>query len=543
MLQPQTETPTARHPILTRNAVRLHLLVIVGFMAFCGLIAYSRGQDTNYDQLNYHYYSAYAFMTGRLTRDVAPSQIMHNYFSPFPYLPFYFMVRHLPPRVVGTLLGALHGLNLWLVFVIARIVSRPLPAPARPTVIVASVIVSAAGPMVISELGTSMSDWLLSIPVLAGLALAMGADRQPAARFGLAGALTGAATSLKLTCAPFALGLAAVSLIGWTRWRQRLVAFLATGVGGGCGFVLIGGYWYWLMWRMFGNPLFPYFNNIFRSPDFSSAKPLFDAHYVPHSLLAAVHLPFLWIGLQKTTTEVPFRDIRFALLIVLAAVAFGCVAWRRGAVPRTAPAGRRLIAFMAVAFCLWMYEWSIQRYLLTLELLTGPAFIVLLDWTGFFRHVRGRALAASAAALAIVCAATVRPPDWGHLGWRKSWFDVSGPPLTEAHPLYILDGEPLSYVVPELQPASPVIGIVAWEPVADWGNTVFLRRIHALIADPQNSPVWSISVGPMTDSFKTTIARYGLKPDGACDTRRGRPLPLTWCPLARVQPVPVKPAP
>ena len=32
------------------------------------------------------------------------------------------------------------------------------------------------------------------------------------------------------------------------------------------GFVLINGYWYYKIWTTFGNPVFPYFNNIFKSP-------------------------------------------------------------------------------------------------------------------------------------------------------------------------------------------------------------------------------------------------------------------------------------
>ncbi len=517
--------------------------IIIGLCIVLGaVLALTPGQDTNFDQLNYHTYVAYAYETQRLGQDVAPGQVMHSFFSPIVYLPFYHMVRSLPPRMVGMALGALHGLNLWLVFVIARIVTSALPAPARLTMTIAAVVISFASPMAISEFGTSMTDLVVSLPVLAGLALLMragfgeGRRTLTLASIGCAGALLGAAASLKLTAASFAIALAVAALIGWRRWRHRLVAILATGVGGCIGFAVVGGSWYLSMWRIFGNPVFPYFNSVFRSPDYPSKTSVFDAHYLPHGFLEALSYPFLWT--LRPATDTPFRDIRFALLIVLGVIALGVRLARRGGWPgvtaRYQPSGQRLIVFIAVAFCLWLYEWSIQRYIVALELLTGPAIVVLLQWSGFFNAVRGRALTVTAATLAVVCAATVRAPDWGHLGWRKTWYEVNFPAADSGeHPIFLLASEALAYIVPELPPGSAVIGVVPWENIPSWGDTVFLRRIHALLADPQNRPVWSVSWGPPADGFDKQIGAYGLRRAGGCQATRGRPIALTWCPLAR----------
>jgi hypothetical protein len=437
-------------------------------------------------------------------------------------------------------LGAVQGLNIWLVFIIARIVAASLPTPARTTMTVAAVAISAASPMAFSELGTSMADVLTSLPVLAGLALLMRAERRDGqavrttVAIGAAGALLGVAVSLKLTNAAFALGLAAACLIGWPGWRGRVAALLATGIGGAIGFAAVGGFWYLRMWRTFGNPVFPYFNNFFRSPDYPQAVALYDRHYIPHSLMQAIGYPLRWTQIQMATTEVPFRDIRFALLMVLgiaAAVAFA----RRGNGLATTP-GRRLAAFFAMAFCLWMVEWSIQRYLVVLELLIGPLVVVLLQWSGFFDAVRGRAVTAVAAVLAVACLATVRAPDWGHLGWRKDWYEVTIPPPGGTHPLYFLAGAPLSYVVPELPRGSTAIGVIPWEDIPSWGDTVFLRRIHDLLGRAQDGAIWAMVSGEFPDGFGRQMAEYGLKLDGRCQTNRGRPLPLTVCPLVRAAP-------
>ncbi len=351
-------------------------------------LAYSLGQDVNFDQLNYHAYVADAFWTNRAGRDVAPAQIIHSFFSPLVYLPFYFMIKHFSPDMVGTMLGAIHGLNLSLVAVITWIVTPALRLVERLPTVAAAVVISAASPMAISEVGTTLSDLLTSIPVLGGLALLMRAEFQPGRAMStskwivLAGALVGAAVSLKLTNAAFAIGLFAAAMVGWRSWSERVTAIAATCAGGCLGFAACGGFWYLRMWRTFGNPFFPYYNAIFRSPDYPSTASVFDQRFLPHGLMEALCYPFFWAVSEQA--ELPSRDIRFAVLIVAGLVALGVrVARGPNASMQWTQAGQRLAIFFAVAFCLWMYEWSIQRYIVVLELLLGPALVIVLQWCGF----------------------------------------------------------------------------------------------------------------------------------------------------------------
>ena len=104
----------------------LHLmLAVLGALLGAGF-AYRLGQDICFDQLNYHAYSAYALWMNRYSRDIAPGQIFHSFFNPVIYLPFYLMMKHLTPVMTGTILGAIHGINLWLVAVIAWIATPAL---------------------------------------------------------------------------------------------------------------------------------------------------------------------------------------------------------------------------------------------------------------------------------------------------------------------------------------------------------------------------------------------------------------------------------
>lgn len=522
------------------SRVGFNVLLIVVSATLGALFAYSRGQDVNFDQLNYHYYIANAFLTGRLEQDVAPAQLVHSFFSPFVYVPFVWLVNTLPPYVVGMALGAVQGLNLWLVAIIAWIVTPSLRGAQRFAMVLAAVMISAASPVGLSEIGTSMADATLSLLILSALALMLSGKTTDGRTTGavvwlfLAGALVGASVSLKLTSAPFAIALVAASLIGWWTYRDRLIAIMTVGVGGAAGFVVAGGVWYLTMWRTFRSPFFPYFNSIFHSPDYPSGTSFFDARFVPHSLLEALAYPFRWATLQQTTAEIPFRDIRFSLLIVIGGVAVGLGALRQGWVRNVSPGSKRLIVFMAAALCIWMYVWSIQRYIVVLELLTGPAIVVALLWSGLHSAGRGWPLMAATVCLAVVCIVTVRPIDWGHIGWADKWYTVNDPTRRSEHAIYFLDDGPLAYVVPELQANASAIEVVAWEDLPSMGNTVFLRRINALLADPRNDTIVAIAAAPLSETFKRMIGTYGLKIDGPCETTPGRPSPLTWCPLSRL---------
>ena len=156
----------------------LHLmLAVLGALLGAGF-SYRLGQDICFDQLNYHAYSAYALWMNRYSRDIAPGQIFHSFFNPVIYLPFYLMMKHLTPVMTGTILGALHGLNFWLVAVIAWIVTPALRWMERLPTVAAALVISAASPMAISEIGTTFADLLTSLLVLGGLALLMRAEFQ-----------------------------------------------------------------------------------------------------------------------------------------------------------------------------------------------------------------------------------------------------------------------------------------------------------------------------------------------------------------------------
>src|SRR3954471_10674335 len=96
------------------------LVVVLGSLLAGALFAFYAGEDINWDWQNYHDYAGFALVHGRFDVDVAPGGFQ-SFLNPLIYLLPY-VVRHgLDAPWSGVALGALHGLNLALIWWVARV--------------------------------------------------------------------------------------------------------------------------------------------------------------------------------------------------------------------------------------------------------------------------------------------------------------------------------------------------------------------------------------------------------------------------------------
>src|SRR6266851_6670705 len=146
--------------------------VIAGSLLAGAAYAWFAGEDINWDWRNYHEYNAFALINGRYDWDVAPAGIQ-TFLNPLAYVPAYLLRHHVGAPLWGMLLGALHGLNLALIYWFSRLV---LSGAASALTLAAAVVIAAFGPMTLSEVGTSFADILTALPVIAGLGLIVSAN-------------------------------------------------------------------------------------------------------------------------------------------------------------------------------------------------------------------------------------------------------------------------------------------------------------------------------------------------------------------------------
>lgn len=549
---------------------RLDAAVFLACAAFALYVTWTHGADLNWDMQNYHLYSAFAFLTGRLGTEFMEAGIV-TYLNPLPMLPFYGMVAagwH--SLAIGVVLGLAHALNLVLLWLICR---RLLGARENGTPLaLLALVIGAASPIFIAEIGTSYADITTCTPVLGGVLLLLGA--QTRGRLLAAGLLLGVAVGLKLTNMPFAVAAAALVFVPGVPWRRQTANLWWLILGGVIGGVLAGGYWAWLLYREFHNPVFPFANAVFRSPDFPVVGHI-HRRFLPTSLQQVFAFPFS-LALPKNWiyTEVFAPDMRFALCTAAGAAALVTVlhralARRVVAVPAGDGAWLRFLAYVALAWTLWLMQFANGRYFLPLSLLIGPALVVVL--AAMLPARRAVLTAFLCALLQIVQMHVNGVTGYGETGrWNARWVELDMPRQFVDKPYLFLSLsiQSHSYLAAYVHPRSRfmnVDGMVPLDVVGPGGE-----RVRQQLAAFEGATRMLTPLGVPLDtalkskryigSLNADLNRFGLLIDlGDCavivnrslreslrvqvsgeaaSDRKARPLTLLSCALKRTPPLP-----
>ncbi|MCP1376162.1 DUF2029 domain-containing protein [Dyella lutea] len=428
--------------------------VLGGCLAAGTLLALCLGQDASWDLRNYHLYNAWAWLNGRESIDIAAAGLQ-SWFNPALDLPYYLLatgpLQH-APRWLAALQGLWFGLLAFLVFRIAATFAR-LQRRRFGTADAIAVAIGVTGTMAVSQTGLTTNELPTACLVLAGIALLLHAlgnpDGPPWRTLLLAGLCTGLAAGLKPTAIvyPVAAGFAAAATL--RPWRCAGRGFIALALGSGGGFLLAYGWWGWHLYQSIGNPAFPMFNQWFHSP-WAPATSMTDTRFLPRSPEQWLAYPFYWLRRnQALVTEARFADPRYALafLAVLALPALRL--WSRRD-PPGGPALGFLAVFWALAYLQWLGLFSILRYAIPLESLSGVMALGVLrrawpDPDGGVSRTARRAIGACA----LLCLALTHYPNWGRVPFSRQPVEVSAPRLP-AHSLVMLVGMPLAYLPPLL---------------------------------------------------------------------------------------------
>lgn len=420
------------------------------------------GQDANWDLLNYHLYNAYALLNGRVGVDLAPAA-MQSYFNPVLDIPYFFMVKHWPPRAVAFAMGLFHGLNFVFLLLVVRPFVTGTKHPNATAILLA--LAGCLSAVFVSELGNTMGDNTSSVFVLAGIAAAVIRwDSLVRVRghyllwIMLAGLLMGAGAGAKLTNAPYAVGGALALLLacpGEAVHRLRVASAFSAGVV--LGISLTGGYWFLKLWELYGNPLFPQFNNYFQS-DMAGLIGVGDTRWRPRGVVEAIFFPYVFALNPARVGESALYQI--ALPVLYSLFVLWAIAAIRNRLSGVSPApdvhafpleepsrAHFLLAFAATSYLTWLGIFSIHRYLVPLEMISPLAIWLLLH------HLMAPALAQSLAKrtlFASVIVVLLFRTTWGNVGFGDTAFRVELPPLArpEKTAVMILQGGQRAWLIP-----------------------------------------------------------------------------------------------
>ncbi len=522
---------------------------LAGFCALFGAIACGLGPACDYDVRNYHLYNANALLGGRLGLDLVPAQLQT--FHPPALDALIELARRLlnrHPDAFLCLLALPYAGCVWLVWrlqtewlgrppVRRRILQTGIVTAtgradshvARQVVAVCAALAGATGAAGLPTLGGPISEAPVDFLVLLGAWLCWRAPSDR--RLRAAGFCLGAALGLKLTAAGACAGVGLAWLLtDATPGRARRLAWFTAAMVAGA--ALTAGWWWWWLWRHTGNPLFPYFNTVFRSPWLPAASYA-DRRFLPRSLLQALFYPFGWaFHPSQQASELPVRDPRLAVLQVLVlgllAVAAVSPPLRRRLFDRQAAF---LIIVCVVTYAAWTAQFGILRYLAVLEFFGGIVAMIPLRTLG----PRGWRIAAAVAPLTLAgLLAVTLYPDWGRATRRDVVAAVQLPPLPPGSLLILLDPAPMAYVALAAPPDAALVG--ANNNLVHPGDDFPLARRIAQRIRSHAGPLYGLEMpAEAGDAASKTLRFYALHRQPGC-TRVRSSLDndgITLCQLAR----------
>ncbi len=448
---------------ITRSSgVYISLLIALA----CGIYSIFLGQDKNWDLLNYHLYNPYAFLNGRIEFDLAPAGLQ-TWFNPLLDLIYYSAITHLGPKTVGFLIGFIQGLNFFLIY---KIASKLLTEHKQKHLY--ALFLALAGVLTVgfqAEIGNSMQDSLVALFPLSSLWMiltALGLLNEPNQRplyslITAAGVVAGIGVGLKLVSAIYALPLCLSLLILPVHWFERFKLSLIFGLSVLVGLFATGSYWMFEMWRLFGNPLFPQFNNIFHG-ELATFEPSRDIRFLPKTFFEKVFYPIIFTLNPQRVAELRYEQ--FSWLIAYFSI-IGLLFTRLMVFFKKESSKRQwsveasfLLAFFCVSYFLWLNIFGIYRYLVVLEMLIPLLLFVITTYIIRTHHGQWLALTLITLMTAVNLPGAA---EWGRADWADTVYRVEPSELTTGpEPAVVyLAGQPIAWIVPALDIRTPFIQI------------------------------------------------------------------------------------
>jgi hypothetical protein len=521
-------------PVAAAGAfVSLHRLPVYVACTVLALVTnYVLGGDMAWDTVNYQFYSGFSAFNDRFTQDYFAAG-PPSYFNPYAYAPFYALVRAgLSPLAISSTLAIIHSVILWLTFELAVCVCPSDDNRKRMMYGVCAVALAFFNPILVQQIGSSYADITTAELALAGWLLLAHAVRAPRTSWIVCGGLLlGVATALKLTNAVHAIAGAALLIMLPGSLRGRIRHGLGYALALAAGFTMVAAPWSYRLERMFGNPLFPLMNGVFRSPEFTT-ETIRHFRFIPEGLVNALWRPFAIVDpVPVVQEELTAPDLRYALLVVLISALFVRWLWLRLA-HRTTPSARAqpaeatriLVALcigLAADWALWLSGSGNGRYFLPMACVAAVVIAALL-----FRMLATRPTMRNGVFIAVLGAQIVQlcfgaNLRWDAVPWDRRWLEIEVPQKLATEPnLYLTIGvQSNSFVAPFLASGSGLVNFSGGYALGPEGANG--ARIEALIRRyaPHLRVLWrgsqmetneeSLESGrlPIDDA----LARFGLR--------------------------------
>lgn len=507
--------------IVNRHSV---LVIFLLYLMFFGIAGLHLGGDGSPDLRIYHRYNGFVAAMGERPGDIAPAQLQ-TFFYPGLDASYYRLTVALNdwPRVLHLLMALPYAFATFLIFLVGR---RVIPAewPRRNWLAGCAALFGTTGAAAFATIGTTMSEIVPGLPFILGMAMwFVHLSRRPAGKGAplivlIAGALCGITVGIKLTTVPLFVGMfVAVMVAEWPHAKRAVTAGFLFGLAGVIATFLITGPHWLHNYELTGNPIFPAYNDLFKS-DWVDPGRWTDDRFKPLDLPSILLYPATWaFAKSHRAIELYMRDPRM-LFGLIAVAALALKLFRGGFTDRLRPSTRMsmlLAIFFFVSFVLWQVQFSIYRYLAIVESFSG---VLIVGAAAAWTRPLPRAALRTGWLLVLLGVFTVmitKYPWWERSKPAAHAVEVTLPAMPDGVMVIVLDPAALSYIAPELPPGARLI--------AANGNLVrpgvrgtLLPRIEAAVREHQGAIWGTEDLNNREGDADRTLQHLGLRRTGEC---------------------------
>lgn len=367
------------------NAFFKNDYIKLAIFVFLGL---TLGAALHFEQLwdfyNYHYYNAYAFLNNRYDIDVVPAFI-NSFYNPLVELPAYFLINALNehPVLFSAIMGIPYGILLFITFKILCLFfdSGTIKGQA---LIGTAFLICLFGYTTFSQISTTTHEIPLSCFVLTAFYL-MIKDIAFDLKFRkktyiLSGLLLGLAAGFKLTFGLYAAATGITLILFYKKLQNPKTSIALFTFFGVIGFLLTHGYWSWMLWQRYENPIFPFFNSFFKSPYFDLINYKDDRYFNSDWKTLLLYPFFMSANFQKTLfVELENTyNFRYMLVYLIFLGFIGTIAYKKFTKKESTsvlPQNAFLISWLIIVYFIWLFYFRIPRYLIPFELMLSIPII------------------------------------------------------------------------------------------------------------------------------------------------------------------------
>jgi hypothetical protein len=309
------------------------------------------------------------------------------------------------------------------------------------------VITGATESVVFSEIGLSFNDITISTIILFSLYFILKFQDEQKTKFIMfSGFLSGVAFGCKLTIGLMVVALiVAFMILNFKKGlKYNIKYFLIYSLFSLFGFLIIDGYWMFLLYKNFHNPIFPLYNRIFKS-DLYTFINYRDLRFDNINYKQLIAYPLFWSHKAVNfVCEFEVFDYRHSFAyfaLVISSIIFFIKFIIKKSLSETDRLHLFIIVFSVVSFVLWIKMTSALRYYLTILSLTGVLITIFISQIRLLKSKLYILIPVLCLIISLFFSHYV-VPDWGRLDRP-----LEVPPLPlEKNSVVFLYGKPISYI-------------------------------------------------------------------------------------------------